>query len=218
MMVNRIRVLRSDLTQAYNPYSLQKILDGTLELFQYLLTGSTQAAHPNQVPGSPINPLDTGKARVEFFSGPPQNPPPPQQPINAGGDVRFIPGPPPGQTVGGMQDVEFFGGPPQAQIPVQRYERNGQTVEFFSTTPPPSQPLPGAVNNPPTASFIPGAPPVNVEAGQPIPGASSPYAPAQGLPAAPAFADAAMRPPSQQQPQSREDILASLAIPVAGAR
>lgn len=170
-IVMEIRRLRSDLTQAYNPYSLQKILDSTLQLMEYMLAGAVVHANPNQIPGRPVDPLDSGKTRVEFFGGPqapaaPAMPgygsPPPAFPVAPGPSYPGLPGmapvaapPAPGQPVvngdvsfvrtsPAPQGVELYGGPPGSPhaAPAQAYERNGQRVEFFPN--PPGTPVTGA--------------------------------------------------------------------------
>lgn len=222
-MVAEIRRLRSDLTSSFNPYSLNKILDSTLALFEYMLAGAVIHPNPNQVPGQPVNPLDSGKTKVEFFGGPqtvtpvampgygppgpilpgmiPQGMPgfvpppfaPPAAPVT-NGDVQFVPSPP-------AASVEFYGGPPgtPGATPVG-YERNGQKVEFFPNPPgtpvtgQPAAPSPNTFNNPPTSQIMPGAPAMTVEAGNPVPPSYAPP-PAAGLPVAPPFASV-MPPPS----------------------
>jgi hypothetical protein len=216
MMVGRIRQLRSDLTSAYNPYSLQKVLDATLEVLEYMLSGAVTQPNPNQIPGQALDPLEQGKAKVEFFGGP--QPSAPRAPVNNTGDVHFIPGPPAGSpgAVGG-QTVEYYNAPPGAQLPAgaavaESFERNGQRVEIFGG--PPAPPTP--VSNQP-ASFIPGRPPVTVEAGGHVP-AGGPVAPAAAVPYAPPFAEQMGGESAVQTRQNavppREDLLASLPIPL----
>lgn len=216
MMVGRIRQLRTDLTTAYNPYSLQKILDGTLELMEYMLAGSVTQPNPNHVPGQALDPLDQGKAKVEFFGGP-QQPTRPSEPVRNNGDVNFIPGPPPGSpgAVGG-QTVEYYGAPPGTQLPggqtaPQVYEANGQRVEIFGAPPAPSAP----VSNQP-AAIVHGRPPVTVEAGYAIPPAPG-GPPPPSLPMAPAFSEQMsghvdIR--ATKPVPTRDDLLAALPIPV----
>lgn len=224
ILVNKVRALRTDLTQAYNPYSLQKVLDGTLQVIEFVLTGQVTNVNPNQVPGQAVNPLDSGKVRVEFFSGP--GVAPPSAPVNSS-DVQFVPAPP----------QQLLSAPDGSAV--QSYERNGQKVEFYPN--PPGTPVTGqlqqpqpqyqqpqyqqpqyqpqsTLNNPPSATFAPqNAPMIQVEAGQHIPAAALP-APAQGMPVAAPFAEVMPAPApgtrvAQRVPQSREELMAMLPIP-----
>lgn len=218
-----IKQLRSDVTQAFNPYSLQKAIDGTLQIIEFILnSGRISTAHPNQVPGQPVNPLDTGKARVEFFAGPGvgQPQPLPSPPIT-NGDVQFVPGS--GPATGG-QTVEYYAGPPGS--PYNSGDPNGQRVEYYGAPAPqgpqtqPTMVLPGpanTLNNPPQAQLVPGRPPVTVEAGEKVPGLAA-AAPMTGLPIAQPFAQVMPAPGSpdhRKAPEpSREELISMLPIPM----
>jgi hypothetical protein len=231
-LIAHIRTQRNELTQAFNPYSLQKILDETLKILEYMLTGGqVVAAHPNQVPGLPVNPLDTGKAKVELFGGPesafgrPQPPTAPSPPV-INGDVQFTRIA--GGAIGG-QAVEFYAGPPGSEHARPNPEQTGgQRVEMFGGPPLAQAPAPTApptvynpvntVNNPPQASYVPGRPPMTVEAGEKFPTPIS-EGPSQGLPMATPFAHvmptrARPAPPPPIEPQNRDEMLNMLPIPL----
>lgn len=249
VVLNQIKQLKSDGTQSYNPYSLQKILMATLDVIEFLVSGQISSAHPNQVPGQSIA-EDPNKTRVQLFQTPEQvaaAATAPSVPV-VNGDVQFTRTS--GQGAVGGQTVELYGGP--AGSPNAGGDNGGQRVEFFGqpaapaqqpaqippgygifmvppgTIPPPPlagyalppgyalyplgppqgyappqgyvppQPMPAyptaapavaqPVNNPPTAQFMPGAPPFTVEAGHAIPVAAAP-GPVSGLPVAGSFAD-----------------------------
>jgi len=207
-----IKQLRSDVTQAFNPYSLQKAIDGTLQIVEFILnSGRVSTAHPNQVPGQPMNPLDTGKAKVEFFGGPGNQQPQPQPsaPV-VNGDVQFIPG---GGPAMDGQTVEYYAGPPGSQH--AGGDPNGQRVEIYGG---PQAPPINTVNNPPQAQIVPGRPPVTVEAGETIHGPAA-EAPMTGLPIAQPFAQVMPPPGSQGRPEpTREELISMLPIPMLDGR
>lgn len=152
--LHQIREIKTDNTLAMNPFTLQKILERTLSVLEYLLSGQVSSAHPNQVPGAPIQ-QDPNMQRVEFFGGPqpqqpqqgypqqgypqgypqsyPQQPPAPQaQP--------FPPqGAPPQNTPVSNADVQFTPAP-QGPISLEGGTQQpgggaGQAVEFYDGPP-----------------------------------------------------------------------------------
>lgn len=210
-VVSRIRMLRSDCTRALNPYTLRDVLDGTLEVLEFICSGQVTSPNPNQVPGQALNPLDQGQAVVHFFGGP-QATTSPGTPVNNNGDVKFIPGPPPGSPgVVGGQTVQFYNGPQGSPHAVANPEAGGQRVEFYDG--PPVTPI----NNPPSATLgtVGGASAqaVTVEAGHLIPTATAPQLPTHGLPHAPPFARTAEEAQPVRRPQTREELLAMLPLP-----
>lgn len=224
--IQKIHEIRSDLTTGFNQYRLRDSLDQTLQIVEYLLTGQVSHANPNQVPGLPLDPLDQGKAKVEYF-GTHANPAP-RSPVNNGGDVNFIPGPPSGVGAVGGQTVEYYAAPPGTVLPNGQQvtnvtEQNGMRVEFFAQPQPQGaqQPSSGStVNNPPTTSFAPGRPPLTVEAGNPIPRLnpepmpmSVPGANPFSLVANP-FSNEVAHAPAPKAPATREELLAALPIPL----
>lgn len=170
----KINELKSELQQAFNPYSLKTILEGTLNVLEYVLGGQVTPAQSHQVPGAPVATQDPNAARVAFSNSSPS--PSPGSPIT-NGDVQFIPGPQqPAQPVAGQQangqTVEYYGGP--AGSP---YESGAaQKVEFFGG--------PGAGQTPQPPSTTPGVAQAPMPQA-PMPQAPMPQAPMPGAPQAP---------------------------------
>lgn len=229
--VDRIRALKNENTQAYNPYSLQKVNAGILDVLEWILSGTVSSAHPNQVPGLPMNPVDQDKPRVEFYGGPQQPQPQPAGTPVVNGDVQFTYAPAGGG--GNGQTVEYYGGPgqpqPQPQSPFQPPQLQApfqppqpQAPFHFQSQGPFQPPPPGAhvgnpVSNDPAATFAPGStPPLSVEAGGRLPVASA-IRP-MSMPVAAPFAreERSMPAPGPlppRPPETREELLAMLPIP-----
>lgn len=185
----KIKELKGELQQAYNPYSLKQCLEGTLNLIEYVLGGQVTAAHSNQVPGAPVATQDPNAARVAFSTSAPHATP--GSPIN-NGDVQFTPGPPAAATpVAGQQPngqtVEYYGGP--AGTPYE--SGSAQKVEFYAgpgagqQAQPPSTTQQHLPQNPPQPQpqpqqppQVPSPPPHDPRAGMPVqPGQPSPNNP-----------------------------------------
>ena len=128
---NWIEKLKTENERAFNPFTIKAVLDGILQLLQYVTTGSVTGAQSGQVPGAPVSQQDPNAARVQFVHGGAQ--PAPGSPIT-NGDVQFVPGPPAmAEPTAGLQPngqtVEYYGGPPGSQF--SGGDTGGQRVEFY---------------------------------------------------------------------------------------
>lgn len=206
-----VRSIKSDLTSAVNPYTLNKCLARLMDVVEFLVAGEVTQGSTGQTPGMPVQP-ENQAARVQIFNAMPT----PGSPVQGGGDVQFFGSRPQGNVVNSGQTVEYYGGPGQNANPgaarveyvaaPQSYESNGQKVEFYGA-PAPAAPTPSAqtpVSNAPAAQFVPGLQMASVEAGQPLPAAPA---------AAPPAAFAAPAPAPTGAPVS--EVLAQMPIPLA---